>query len=323
MFLSKHILLSKITIILLVICSICLVQTSSAQTPRQKMLVISEIKMSKEAGLINSTSTKALSYLRKGLIDSFVKTRKFAILDREFGDQISAEKHSTNIDRSEAGRTVKLNEEATADYIVSSTVKRLTEENIDQQMKLSGNYIKKYKYNTSVAIQVIDVASRRIVFSDSFDEVIDGLSQSNGNSFDLWSEKAMNNVSKRACSAILDLVYPIKVVSSTSSGELILNEGIGRISEEDLYDVYSIGNAIKDPDTGIELGREEILQAKVKVIRVLPKVSYATIVSTTKDSISIGSVCRVSKTVIKKEESKESTKTEQPKLDTSKVDKDF
>lgn len=265
-----------------------------AATPRpQKMVIVGEIKANDNAGENGAVlSPRALLNLRKDLVADFVKTRKFAVLDREFADQIAAEKHPGDLDRSEAGRTDKLGTEATADYLVSGAVKRFGDASLEQELRLSGRKVTRYKFDMSVAIQVIDVASRRVVFADSFDETAAGIVQAGTPTFDGWADDAVSRVAERACNSVLELVYPLKVVAISENGDVILNEGSGRVSEGDIFEVFALGKALTDPDTGVEIGREETLQAKINVVRVLPKTSYARIEPQSGVQVTPGSVCR-------------------------------
>ncbi len=270
-------------------------EATVASAPAQKMVMVGEIKMDSSVGENGSLNPRSLLNLRKDLVASFVKTRKFAVLDREFGDQIAAEKHPSNPDRSEAGRTDKLGEEVTADYLISGAVKRYTNTTVEQEMRLSGRKQMRYKFDVNVAIQVIDVASKRVVFADSFSEKTSGVVQAGSPTFDSWADDAISRVAARACNSVLELVYPLKVVSIADGGEVILNEGSGRVAEGDLLEVYALGKPLTDPDTGVEIGREETLQAKIKVTRVLPKASYALTETQPGGTVTPGSICRKSK----------------------------
>lgn len=159
-------------------------------------------------------------------------------------------------------------------------------------MRLSGRRIPKYLRELGVAVQVIDVASRRVVFADSFDESAGGALDGVVPGFDLWADEAAMRIASRACNSVLELIYPLKVASVTDSGEVVLNEGAGRVAEGDVYAVYALGKILTDPDTGVEIGREETLQGRVMVVRVLPKAAYAQLESLGTGSIAAGSICR-------------------------------
>ena len=265
------------------------------------------------AGEAGKLSPRALANLRKDLVSGLVKTRKFAVLDREFGAQIRDEKNPSDADRSEAGRTDKLGQEATADYVVSGAVKRFDDGRSQQTMRLSGRTITQYNYDLAVSIQVIDVVSRRVLFSDTFGENAAGTVQAGSPNFDQWIDGAVTAVAAKACIAVLELIYPLKVASITDNGDVILNEGSGRVSENDQFEIFAVGRPLKDPDTGVEIGREETLQATVRIYRVLPKLSYAKIETGTGAQIAAGAICRKSKIRIQNKNPGENPETSRPK----------
>jgi len=267
-------------------------QAPSSTPQAQKMFVVEELKTDAVAANGTAISLSALANFRKSLVTGLVKSRKFAVLDREFGDQVGAEKHPTDADRSEAGRTNKLGEEATADYITTASVKRSSATTADRVMALSGRHITMYSFALSISVQVIDIASRRIVFADSFDESNSGVVQAGSPDFDGWVYEAMARVSDRASAGILESIYPLKVAAIADDGELILNEGSGRVEEGDQFEVFAVGGALKDPDTGVEIGKQETLQATISVTRVLPKAAYASVVSSSGPKIEPGAICR-------------------------------
>ena len=72
-------------------------------------------------------------------------------------------------------------------------------------------------------------------------------------------------------------------IAKVEGGSVYLNVGAeAGIKEGDAFDVYRVGNVIKDPDTGEVLGADETKVGQVKVTKVLgPRLSSASIVSGT------------------------------------------
>ena len=70
-------------------------------------------------------------------------------------------------------------------------------------------------------------------------------------------------------------------VAKVEGGSIFLNVGAeAGIKEGDSFDVYRVGNVIKDPDTGEVLGADETKVGKVKVTKVMgARLSSASIVS--------------------------------------------
>ena len=62
----------------------------------------------------------------------------------------------------------------------------------------------------------------------------------------------------------------------------------------DIYEIFALGEAMIDPDTGENLGAEETLIGTIKVTSVLPKFSKGTIVGED-NGISKGQILRLKK----------------------------
>jgi hypothetical protein len=60
-----------------------------------------------------------------------------------------------------------------------------------------------------------------------------------------------------------------------------------------VYEVFTKGKTIVDPQTHEVLGQDEGKVATLKVVRILPKFSYAKILDGKADDIEVGQVCRV------------------------------
>jgi hypothetical protein len=75
--------------------------------------------------------------------------------------------------------------------------------------------------------------------------------------------------------AIVGAVFPVKV-GAYREGELFLNRGEGGgIHVGEIWEVYSAGESIVDPDTGEELGATETPIGRAEIVRVTPKFSVA------------------------------------------------
>jgi CRISPR/Cas system-associated protein Cas5 (RAMP superfamily) len=83
--------------------------------------------------------------------------------------------------------------------------------------------------------------------------------------------------SMRGLHRTLEAIYPVRLLEVTA-GKAVLNRGEGAINVGDVFEVYSLGKAYVDPDTGEMLGRGESKVAVINVSRVAPKFSEAEIV---------------------------------------------
>lgn len=88
------------------------------------------------------------------------------------------------------------------------------------------------------------------------------------------------NVSAQLADQFVNAVYPMKVIKRTKRNQVIINRGKdGGLKLDQEYEVFFAGEELIDPDTGESLGSGEEFVGKIKIVRINPKVTYATIVS--------------------------------------------
>ncbi len=97
---------------------------------------------------------------------------------------------------------------------------------------------------------------------------------------------------REAVCKILGVLYPMKVMKASQT-QVYVNRGEGGCIEKDkLYDVYSLGEELIDPDTGESLGAQETKVAVIRVTEVLAKFSKAVVVDGAWSGIAVGMICR-------------------------------
>ena len=91
---------------------------------------------------------------------------------------------------------------------------------------------------------------------------------------------------------MLNDLYPVRI-ALVEQNQVILDQGGQRMKPDAVYEVFAAGTKIVDPQTQEVLGQKEKKIATLKVIRILPKFSYAQIHDGKDENIEIGQVCRV------------------------------
>jgi curli biogenesis system outer membrane secretion channel CsgG len=83
-------------------------------------------------------------------------------------------------------------------------------------------------------------------------------------------EGAATEMANRGAQQVLNILFPVKVVAVTGN-QVTLNRGQGTdIAEGQLWDIFAVGEDLKDPDTGVSLGREEVKVGEIVIGAVLP-----------------------------------------------------
>jgi hypothetical protein len=83
---------------------------------------------------------------------------------------------------------------------------------------------------------------------------------------------------QQAAQHVTDWVFPAKIIARTDK-TVTINRGQGSaVAVGQTWDVFALGDEMKDPDTGASLGREEIAAGKVKITSVQPLFSKGEVV---------------------------------------------
>lgn len=219
----------------------------------------------------NASARKFASDFSEKLEILLTQSRRFAMLDRQFADVVDRELAQYKSDAFSAEETARIGKKAGTDYLVISSLARF--EVIDQSvtMKMSGTTIPQKSAHAQVQVRLIDVATGQIKYArtfDSGDHVARGSGEATG---------MLGGVAEKAVSEIIAAIYPIAVVAADASS-VTLGQGGDTIKNGQRFQVFGLGEAMKDPYTGESLGRREALLGLIEVTSVTDRVSTARIV---------------------------------------------
>ena len=126
-------------------------------------------------------------------------------------------------------------------------------------------------------------------FERESDDVFEGKVGGPGQSE--WIEMA-DEIGTRSATAMVNTVFPVMVIKF-SRGRVFLNRGKGGgIKKGDILELFSVGEELKDPQTGETLGGEEFSIGKIKVIKVAAKFSTAKPLDGLEDDPQPGDIAR-------------------------------
>lgn len=215
------------------------------------------------------------------LAEAFVASRKFDVLERARLGEALKEIDFGESDYADAAKVVPMGKALNAEYVVFPEIEvvQLVEERKDVpyvdavQPKLKGKMI--------VRARVVNTASTKIVAASVEDVEVERrpkasnpflATEINSLILDLYRAAALRVVSRT-----IEAVYPVRLLE-VSGGKAVINRGDGAVAVGDEFEVYTLGKAYVDPDTGEDLGRGETRTALLKVTRVAPKFAEAEIV---------------------------------------------
>lgn len=230
------------------------------------------------------------------LTTSLVKTQKFDVIERDRMEAILQEQGMGSFGLTSGGPD-QLNLTG-VDYVVLGAI---TQYGLTEEVAGFGGFgTAKTKANMAVDIRIVDAANGTTAIAESVAVEADG---SRGFAVEGLGARAqddstllLGNVMRMAARditfTVVSSIYPIRVVTRSASGEIILNYGDGLLLDGDVLHVFSEGESFVDPATGEVLGSEEELVARITVTSAESRFSKARITSEV-SSVEAGMMARI------------------------------
>ena len=270
---------------------------------------IAKLKLSKSASRLKiavipfSGSDTFARNFSNALVGKLVGSRRFTVLDRQNMAAIAGERAvATTNALTPVSELARLGSTLTAYYIIVGQV-----EDVDSQIRevYFPTIEKTFKIpegKATVNFKIIDVATSQVKFADNsmlgFDR--ESFEKAMGAGMRPNADIAMAEIASATIgSQILDAIYPIMVVA-VNRGVLTLNQGGDLVEAGAIYGVYERGPKVFDPYTKESLGRSESKVGELKVERVTPKMSSASLF---KGNLSVFDEFKIGKFVCRLEES--------------------
>jgi len=190
-----------------------------------------------------STAEKEVGRWRRELEEGLVQTRKFQVIDKDYGDLLTKELNSYNSADYKIEELMRFGRKIGADYVLTGTL--IT----GMKSKLNPD---KQKYK--VSLRIIDLATSQIKFAKKVSDV------------------------QKAIRQIIDAIYPIPVIDINGRSVTI---GIGgdMLVVGDIFELVELGKVLKDPYTGEKLGYQETTVSDVEIEKIYSKTTKAQIIN--------------------------------------------
>jgi hypothetical protein len=198
-----------------------------------------------------------------------------------------------------AGNAAAMGQISNVEFIVQVSIKDLviqapTYRPIDE---FPGRFRKTNNASLDVSVKVLDTTSGQIKYQgavittlSSKPEIVTQRAAFSPRT--VWNQVA-TEAGRRVGNSIVGAIYPIEVVQ-TNGKSIFVNRGQGTgIQVGDVYEVYAVGETMKDPRTGIDLGGEETLLGEIVIRRIAEKFSVAEAVGRLSQSPAAGSILRI------------------------------
>ena len=274
---------------------------------KRKRIAILPFRQTIESSSIDpSRSTRMLN---QSLTNYLVQTRKFTVLDRDFGDEVLSELNNLN-ESSNIEDQAKIGQKLFADYILVGRLETFDVQEIEKKYLTSDRIKKTTTGMIDFNYRIIDVPTKQIKYASKLREEINLNKQKQPASF--LSEQS----SKKIGQEILYAIFPI-LIEKIKDDIAYLGQGGMQIEIGDMYDIYEMSDeVITDSRTGEKLGKMEFKVGQAEIIDKNAKFSIARISSNDDLSENFKPVkYYVKPTKAKKKEKKEKIKKKKKKID--------
>ena len=214
--------------------------------------------------------------------------RRFAVLDRRSLEIYEQEKRlleSADVDPSEGARLGKV---LGADYLLYGTVDRIEVTEERKTIALTGESRTDVSAAVRVRFSVLAVATRQVKWSSSLELQRDVKEELRPEQV---AERLLDGLALHIVDELTENIYPPVVTQVTGWGSFVVNRGGNTVREDDLFEVFVLGDMVMDPDTGESLGRLETTAGIARISAVKPKFSLAEMI-TDHDGIARGMILR-------------------------------
>lgn len=241
--------------------------------------------------------------VRESLVTSLVNSRKLALLDASFEEEINALDMGQSRP-SPVQRAIRAAMKVGAEYVIVGFA-----DGVGVASRPMGKLAVPVPEGMA-SLRVIRVETRQTVLATSVAVAeLTGLNLAGAH-----PEHAVAGALGRAFSErTLEAIYPIKVAALNGPDELVLNRGGDDMPVGQRLDISNPGEEIMDPASGESLGVAERWVGQIEITRVTPKVAYAKVLSKA-EPIAAGAICRRPVSTKPDRAPAESTRSELEKL---------
>jgi hypothetical protein len=262
--------------------------TAPAPVPQRDTLGVSDVKIvpalladAITAGTINSLNRIAQG-MDSQLIAALDANRKFQIVSRSDLDAVQKEQSLSQSGLVDDASQVKMFKLAGAQYVLVTTIDSFQDRQETATFDALGETAQRRKVSLSCVAKIYDAQSGKLRASTNLQ--LDDNDARNDPRYVIatggnWADSLLINLTRLMAEKIAqrttDLLYPAKVIAKTDT-QITLNRGDGTgIAVGQLWIIYATGKELIDPDTGEDLGPEEVAIGKARISSVTPRTATA------------------------------------------------
>ena len=256
------------------------------------------------------------SLLRDKFITALVKTRKFDVVERAKLEKVIAEQEFSESGLVSSENAVNLGKMLAADYLIMGSISVFHVKTDHKKVPYVNRFRRIHEGRIIVDMRIVETEKGKIVAAEKGDILLKDEEMVDQPTYEPlppeFLDKLIRKLVDRLTQDVIDGVYPVKIVK-IEGDTAYLNRGEGGgLKKGERMQVFSVGDEIRDQDTGELLGRTESRVGILTVDEILPKMSKARIVERSAE-IKTGYICRKIEKKAKKETTLKDAKKEEQK----------
>lgn len=228
-----------------------------------------------------ASSAEVASAVRGRLSDILTQTKRFIVLDREFGNEMQAEIDHINSGNVRVQDSARLGQQLATDLILIPTIERFEYVRSVRQLRMADRELVSYSGGGRITLRLLNAATGEVVMSDSFEHKLASADPSTLprviNGAGMVAEM-MDSLAGQIGGAVVTEIFPVTVVA-LEGDQVVLSQGGESLQAGQRWQAVYLGDELKDPQTGRSLGRNEIPVGTIRVDRVSTQTSYGTLES--------------------------------------------
>ncbi len=251
---------------------------AGADAGRPRVIVAMPVSRSGSYELGNGSVSKqqAGDRIRRQISDALAQTNRFTVLDTASSGALDDEADRIASGDVAAADVSRLGQRLAADLIIIPTIDRLGYVRHAQDLRMSDRQLVSYSGGAAISFKVINATTGALVMTRSYQAVFPSTSPTTlGAHVDGLNvgSAAMTDLTAQFVRALMQTSFPLSVIK-LDGVNVVLGQGGDMVREGTTYRAVLLGEDMKDPQTGQDLGRTESDFGTVLITRVDPKLSY-------------------------------------------------
>ncbi len=217
--------------------------------------------------------------IRTRLSDAITQTKRFIVLDREFGDVLDEEAEFIESGRARNQELARIGQQMATDLLLVVAIDRFEYPRVTRQLRMSDRQLISYAGGGKISLKLVNASTGEVVMSESFSHELPATSPStlprviDGRAL---AGQMMDAISGKMTSAVVNEIFPVSVVAMSGT-TVVLSQGGQSVSVGNRYQAVLLGQELIDPQTGNSLGRMETPCCVIRIDRVSEQTSYGAI----------------------------------------------